>query len=163
VENRIKKLKAEFKERQAELALKLSLKRLGAEEEKAETEALIRSIDEQLEDLDPKDKTDSRKINALNHDKAALEQRLTRIDAMMAEIGGQLTPEKAKTLILKKLYDLANEQLTRYLNAEKRALIGIVENLWDKYAASVRALEAERERTLAELNGFLSGLGYLSG
>jgi type I restriction enzyme M protein len=163
VENRIKKLKAEFKERQAELALKLSLKRLGAEEEKAETEALIRSIDEQLEDLDPTKKAEQRKINALNKDKAALEQRLARIDAMMAEIGGQLTPEEAKTLILKKLYDLANEQLARYLNAEKRALIGIVENLWDKYAASVRALEAERERTLAELNGFLSGLGYLSG
>jgi type I restriction enzyme M protein len=103
----------------------------------------------------------SRKINTLNHNKAALEQRLTRIDAMMAEIGGQLTSEKAKTLILKKLYDLANEQLTRYLNAEKRALIGIIENLWDKYAVSARALEAERERTLAALSGFLDGLGYL--
>lgn len=161
LENRIKKLKAEFKEGQAGLALKLSLKRLGAEKEKAETEALIRSTDEQLEDLDPKDKTDSRKINALNHDKAALEQRLTRIEAMMAEIGGQLTPEKAKTLILKKLYDLTNGQLARYLNAEKRALIAVVENLWDKYAVSSRELEEEREETLKALDGFLGGLGYL--
>jgi type I restriction enzyme M protein len=160
VENRIKKLKAEFKERQAELALKLSLKRLGAEEEKAETEVLIHSIDEQLEDFDPTKKAEQRKINALNKNKETLADRLARIDSVMKEIGGQLTPEGAKTLILKKLYDLANEQLTRYLNAEKRALIAVVENLWDKYAVSVRELEVEREKTLAELNGFLGELGY---
>ena len=37
----------------------------------------------------------------------------------------------------------------------------IVENLWDKYAVSSQALEAERESALATLNGFLTSLGYL--
>ncbi|MFH1027057.1 MAG: hypothetical protein V1791_03550, partial [Pseudomonadota bacterium] len=64
-------------------------------------------------------------------------------------------------LILKKLYDLATSELHRYLNTEKRALVGIIENLWDKYAISSRVLEAEREKTLSSLNGFLTGLGYL--
>ena len=41
-------------------------------------------------------------------------------------------------------------------------LIAVVENLWDKYAVSSRELEAEREETLAELNEFLSKLGYFA-
>lgn len=91
-----------------------------------------------------------------------LELRLSRIDGVLAEIGGQLTDGEAKTLILQKLYDWVREQLTRYLNAEKRVLIARVENLWDKYAVSSRELEAEREKTLEELNGFLVKLGYMN-
>jgi len=40
-------------------------------------------------------------------------------------------------------------------------LIQSVENLWEKYALSNRALETERTETLETLDGFLSGLGYL--
>jgi type I restriction enzyme M protein len=64
-------------------------------------------------------------------------------------------------LILKKLYDLACHELNRYLNAEKRGLIQVVENLWDKYAVSSRELESQRSKTLKALDGFLKGLGYL--
>jgi type I restriction enzyme M protein len=62
---------------------------------------------------------------------------------------------------LKKLYDLANEELNRYLNAEKRRLIQVVETLWDKYAVSSRALETKRTETMTALDGLLGGLGYL--
>jgi len=48
-----------------------------------------------------------------------------------------------------------NDTITR------RALLTIIENLWDKYAVSRQALEAEQASTLAALNGFLAGLGYL--
>ena len=73
----------------------------------------------------------------------------------------QMTAEEAKRLILKKLYDIANNALNRYLNAEKRALIAVVENLWDKYAVSSRELEHERKTTLKVLDNILEGLGYL--
>jgi hypothetical protein len=46
-------------------------------------------------------------------------------------------------------------------NAEKRQLIAGIENLWDKCAVSSQAMESDRETTLGQLNGFLSGLGYL--
>ena len=52
-------------------------------------------------------------------------------------------------------------ELNRYLNAEKRGLIQVVENLWDKYAVPSRELEGERAETLKALDGYLSGLGYL--
>ena len=49
-----------------------------------------------------------KKINDLHKDKAALELRLARIDSVLKDIGGQLTAEQAKQLILKKLSDLVN-------------------------------------------------------
>jgi len=36
----------------------------------------------------------------------------------------------------------------------------VVENLWDKYAVSLRELEKERGETLKTLDGFFEGLGY---
>ncbi|WP_035988114.1 type I restriction-modification system subunit M [Leptolyngbya sp. KIOST-1] len=161
IEGRITKLKATLKQERDELTLKLRLKRVGSEEAKAETQALIAKVNEQLAALDPNQKADKRKVTTLTKDKAILETRLARMDALIDEIGGQLTEAEAKMLILQKLYDWAKEQLTRYLNAEKRVLVASVENLWDKYAASSQQLEAEREVTLRTLNEFMEKLGYL--
>jgi len=134
--------------------------RLVADEFKAENDELLAQIDRQLAELDPDNKTEKKKINALNKDRATIEERLTKTAGLMSEIGGQLTEEEARRLILKKLYDIANSELNRYLNAEKRHLIAAVENLWDKYAVSSRQLENARSETLATLDGFLAGLGY---
>lgn len=111
--------------------------------------------------LNPALKEEKKKLTALQKDQAALAKRLTRIDDLLTAIGGKLSETDAKRLILKKLHDLANKELLRYLNAEKRALLAIAENLWDKYAVSSQTLEGEREHTLSALKGFLTGLGYL--
>ncbi len=161
IEKDTKEAKADLKTKTDELALKLQLKRLGGEEFKAESQTLIAQVNVQLTTLDPKDKTDKKKIGNLTKDKAALEARLAKTDGLLKEINGQLTEEQARQLILKKLYCLANAELERYLNAEKRELIQVVENLWDKYAISSRKLESERADTLETLDGFLKGLGYL--
>src|SRR5256885_908315 len=79
-------------------------------------------------------------IAALEKDKATLLARIAATDKLLADIRGQLTEEQAKSLILKKLHDLAGEQLLRYLNAEKRMLISALDNLWDKYAVSNQML-----------------------
>jgi len=161
IEKRIKSSKDELREKQIELELKLTLKRIGGDEAKAETNELIEQVKALMVGLNPQVKEDKKKITALTKDKAVLELRLSRIDGVLAAIGGQMSEEEAKLLILKKLYDLATSELHRYLSAEKRALVTIIENLWDKYAVSSRVLESERENTLTELNGFLAGLGYL--
>jgi type I restriction enzyme M protein len=111
--------------------------------------------------LDENKKEDKKEIAALQKDRATLQIRMVRTDALLASIGGPLTDADAKTLILKKLYDLANQELNRYLNAEKRVLTQAVENLWDKYAVSSRELETDRAGTLKTLNGFLQELAYL--
>ncbi len=161
IETRIKDHKAALKTRTDELTLKLQLKRLGGEEFKAENLELIRQVEAQLAGLDPGNKADKKTITALNKDQAALKARLAKTDTILAAIGGPLTEDEACDLILKKLYDLATNELNRYLNAEKRRLIALVENLWDKYAVSSRELETERSETLKTLDGLLKGLGYL--
>jgi len=161
LEKRIKESKAELKILTDELEHKIELKRLGGDEFKAESEQLIAKVDAELATLDESNREEKKKITALQKDKTALQTRIAKTDALVASIGGQLTEAEAKILILKKLYDLSNAELNRYLNAEKRGLIQVAENLWDKYAISGRALESARTETLAALDGFLSGLGYL--
>ena len=157
LEKKIKEAKALVNQKTDELQLKLQLKRLGSTEFKAETEALIKQIDTQLNAPD----AEKKKLNALNKDKTILKSRLAKTDRLLSEMDGQLMEEEAKTLILKKLYDIVYSELNRYLNTEKRILIAVVENFWDKYAVSSRDLEQTRGETLKKLDGFLSGLGYL--
>ena len=161
IEKRVKENKAELKKLTDELEHKLELKRLGGEEFKAESNELLAQIDARLATLDQTNKDDKKKITGLRKDKAVLEARLAKTGALLAAIGGQLTDAEAKSLILKKLYDLSNEQLSRYLNAEKRLLVQIIENLWDKYALSRADIEREHQEIFDSLTGFLGGLGYL--
>jgi type I restriction enzyme M protein len=158
IERRIKESKTSLKIKTDELELKIQLKRLGGNEFTTETLELTRQVDAQLANLDNNDK---KKITALKKDKTILEERIAKTDAILSAIGGQITEEDARRLILKKLYDIAANELNRYLNAEKRNLTAGVEKLWDKYAVPSRELEQERSETLKTLNSFLEGLGYL--
>jgi type I restriction enzyme M protein len=161
LEKALKDSRAALKLLVDELAFKLQLKRIGGDEFKAEAAQLLKDIAKRIAVLDANKKEDKKHLAALQKDQAVLKARLLKTDVVLAEIGGQLTELEAKTLILKKLHDLATHELNRYLNAEKRHLVQVVENLWDKYAVSKRALEAECGETLAALDGYLLGLGYL--
>jgi len=161
LEKRIKESKAQLKKLTDELEHKLQLKRLGGDEFKAESKELFAQAEARLATLDESKKEEKKEIAALQKDKAALQARMAKTDCLLVSIGGQLTETDAKTLILKKLYDLANQELNRYLNAEKRVLTQAAENLWDKYAVSSHELETVRAGTLKVLDGFLNGLGYV--
>jgi len=161
IERKIADNRAALKEKSGELKLKLELKRLGAEGFSDENRKLLRQIEKQMTALDANHKNDKKKIAALENDKALLMARIARIDTLMVEIGGQVSAKEGKQLILKKLYDIVSQELERYLNTEKRALVQGVENLWNKYAVSSQQLEKQREKNLEELNGLLEKLGYL--
>jgi type I restriction enzyme M protein len=118
-------------------------------------------VDAELVGLSESNKEHKKKIAALEKDKCVLQARLAQTDLLLTSIGGQLTEAEAKTLILKKLYDLAKKELSLYMNAEKRRLIHAVETLWNKYAVSRLSLENKRTETLKELDGFLQGLRYV--
>ena len=160
LEKIIKDNKARQKVLSDELALKLQLKRIGSRDFKAETLLLLQDTTLRIAALNATTKNGKKLLTALQKDETALKARLTKTDAVLKSIGGQLTEAEAKTLILKKLHDIATQELNRYINTEKRQLIQMVENLWDKYAISTRALEAERSKTILALDVFLTGLGY---
>lgn len=100
--------------------------------------------------------------NAQLKNKDIIKAKLDSLDTLLKEIGGVITTEEAQTLILKKHFDIINNQLQRYLNAEKRALIAAYENLWNKYALSAQSIEEKRNDTMKELNDFLTALNYLN-
>jgi type I restriction enzyme M protein len=160
-ENAIKSLKAHIKQKQSELELKLILKRVGAEEEKADIRIQISKNDRQLEQLNPHNKADKRKITSLKKDISVLDKRLQSIDALMQKIGGQITTGEAKLLILKKLHDLMSWELVQYLHAEKRVLLHIIENLWEKYAISDNKLSSLIHNTFQDLGNHFKQLGYV--
>lgn len=99
--------------------------------------------------------------NANKKDQKKIKDKRNRLDTLLQAIGGKITAEESKSLILKKHFDLINEQLQRYLNVEKRALIAAFENLFDKYFVSAQNLEESRETTMNALNDFLTQLNYL--
>ena len=160
LEKRIKDARATLKEKAAELELKLELKRLGGDDFKAETQVLIAQADARLAELDPNEKADKKIITALNKDKEALIARVTQVDMVLKAIGGQISETDALRLILKKIYDIARTELDRYLSAEKRVLVRVVENLWEKYAFSADSMDTERASIMEMLDTFLISLGY---
>lgn len=100
--------------------------------------------------------------NARIKDNGILQKKLASIDTLLLEIGGMIITEESQKLILKKHFDIINDQLQRYLNAEKRALVAAYENLYDKYYTSAQAIEQSRETIMAELNDFLTQLNYVN-
>lgn len=71
-----------------------------------------------------------------------------------------LMDDDAKKLLMEKFYENIRQQLEKYLNAEKKELIKIFENLWDKYKVSLEQLKAERDEEVKKLNQFLTQLRY---
>jgi len=156
-----KKINATIRTKQFELDIKLSLKRHGAEAEKHETNLLLKQIASQLADLDSKNKEDKKRIKSLERDQKVLRERISRADAVMNEIGGQLGAQQAKNLILKKLYDVMQKEMVRYLNAEKSKTVHILDNLNDKYFVSLETLKRNQTNNESTFKDFIDQLGYL--
>ena len=50
--------------------------------------------------------------------------------------------------------------LDAYVTVHRQQIIAALENWWNKYAVSLRQIEAERVAASAKFTGFLKGLGY---
>ncbi|MET0467086.1 MAG: hypothetical protein ABW007_28275, partial [Chitinophagaceae bacterium] len=167
-ETRIKGLKDSLKKKREELKTKLRWKREGVEDDEIYIKRLIAGNEREAAALNEKETTEGKeerakktKLAKLAKDRETLRQRLEGLAGEFTAIGGMITLEEAKGLILKKLFDLVNNELMRYLNAERHALVTASEKLWDKYAIPAQELEQQRDVTMKELNQFLDKLGYM--
>lgn len=171
LEKEIKEAKEKLKEQQKDLDKKVEFKMYGVDEEKAELNNNITYNIERLKALkekskQAKEKKEQKKIEKLiadlESDNVKMNEKVNGLDKFLKEIGGIITSEECKTLILQKHNNLVQEELMKYLNAEKRKLIAGIEKLWDKYAVHSQTLEEERQSTLKKLNKFLTQLNYLN-
>ena len=117
---------------------------------------------QKIKDVNKKFSPITRTYNARNKDIDLINEKIKSLDTLLIEIGGEITIEECQKLILKKHYNIVYSHLQRYLNAEKRALVSAFENLFDKYFTSAQEIQKSREKTMAELNDFLTQLNYLS-
>jgi type I restriction enzyme M protein len=163
-EEALRELKRKQEQRQFDLEVKLGLKKFGSEEETWDARRLKEQAEKELAALEAEgeqDKENKAKAKRLRGDIVTLERRIGAIERLSDSIGGAITEPDAKELILRKHHDLVAEQLNRYLNEEKRAVLGVFENLWAKYAVPSRDLETARQETDTELKGFITKLNYL--
>lgn len=175
----LKEHKADRDRLDGELKFKVELKLFGPEDKMEENQSLLHQAETELAaaggplpDRAPARKTKGepkptaaqkellKKRRALADDVVTLRARVAGFQQMMVVIGGVITQEQARELILQKHHDIVAGQLQRYVQAEERALFGIFENLFAKYAVSAKTLEGARTKTLGELNDFMAKLSY---
>lgn len=81
-------------------------------------------------------------------------------DDLITAARAKITEDEAKELILERFKRVLTEQFDGYLRQYQRAFLSAVENLWTKYAVTMKQILAERDREAAQLNIFLKELGY---
>ena len=126
--------------------LKEMLKALKDSQTAQEIKGLLSRIEEK-----------EREIRAI---KRTLKEKSAEIEKGLEAKRQQLTEDEAKELIIGRFYRVIESYLEKELNNEKKALIKIFENLWDKYKTSLEELKEERDQEVRKLEEFLAGLGY---
>lgn len=80
--------------------------------------------------------------------------------ALISWMRDEITPEKAKALVLQQLNSRLIDGLETYLTRSRQELITVFENWWDKYRVPMREIEAERDKAKERLDTYLRELGY---
>jgi len=107
------------------------------------------------EDLSERIKHKNNQLKKLNK-----ELKSINLEDKIAQKRDALIEQEAKELLLEKFFDTINQYLAKYLNTEKKELVKIFENLWDKYKISLKQLKSERDVEVNKLDWFLNKLGY---
>ena len=84
---------------------------------------------------------------------------MAKTDALLASIGGQLTEAEAKTAHPEKALRSRESGTQPLPECREAGAHPRVENLWDKYAVSSRALESGRAETLKEAGWISERIG----
>jgi len=92
--------------------------------------------------------------------KAEIRQAEKNKDDLVAEARRKIGEDEAKALILERFRGILAEQYDGYLRQYQRGFVAAIENLWDKYAVTLKDILAERDREAAELDRFMVALGY---
>ena len=155
--------KKELDEKRFDLEIKIVLKKFGADDETFESRRLLVQAEKDLgeaEKAEKPDKDQKKKITALKRDIKILVERIAAIERLADSVGGVISEEDARELILLKHHDLVNDQLQKYLGTEKQLLILFFELLLQKYISSLEELENGQVEATVLLKQFLQKLGY---
>lgn len=98
--------------------------------------------------------------NELKTCRSAVKQITTRKDLLVTKAREQITSEAAQPLITNRWRNILHNVISGYLDAHTRNLQMALEELHDKYTTTLDSILTEREKESAQLNNFLTELGY---
>jgi type I restriction enzyme M protein len=105
-------------------------------------------------------------IRAMKRDLTAARRRQRDLEAELIRrletAYDALSLTGVQQLALLIMRDDLRTQLDRYVAAHRRQVVAAVENWWDKYRVTARAIETDRDAAAARLAGYLRELGYAS-
>ena len=81
-------------------------------------------------------------------------------DALVASARKKISNDEARSVIVERLCQTLMTTYQAYLQADQRACVKAIENLWEKYAVTAKTIEAERDKASALLQTFMVELGY---
>ncbi len=140
-----------------------------AQAERTDREATIKGVAESSDgdaddDTNVVDGLTPAELAALKKDLAAAKKRVKGLEQQfvtkLTEARSQLSPGNEQALVLGIVRTDLSDHLDNYVGKHRRSLVGELENWWDKYAITLRALDAERDAAEQRIDAFVAALGY---
>ena len=164
-----KELNAELREARRNLkAAKQDEKRsIKAELDSAEYTESIKRLEKEIKALESDNAEIDAKLEAhteldkeLKALKAGIREAEKKKNELVEQARAKITQDEAKKLILNRFKQELNNEYSAYIRAYLQGLTKAIENLWDKYAVTMKEILVERDQVATELDGFLKELGY---
>jgi len=92
--------------------------------------------------------------------KATMKGIENKRDELVASAREKISNDEARTVIIERLRHTLMSSYQNYLQADQRACIKAIENLWEKYAVTAKTIEEERDKASEQLKAFMLELGY---
>lgn len=164
-----KELNAELREAKRHLkASRQDEKRaIKAELDCTEYTQAIKRLDKEIEalqsdiaDIDSKLEVHTELDKELKTLKAGIREAEKKKDELVDQARAKITEIEAKYLILQRFRNELDNEYSSYIRAYLQGLTKAIENLWVKYAVTMKEILAGRDQVAFELDAFLKELGY---
>lgn len=92
--------------------------------------------------------------------KATIKQIEGKRDELVESARAKISTDEARKVIVERLRQTLMTTYATYLQANQRACVRAIENLWSKYAVTAKSIEDDRHKASVKLKKFLEDLGY---
>lgn len=120
----------------------------------------INALESDMAEVDSKLEAHTELDKELKSLKAGIREAEKKKDELVEQAREKITQEEAKELILNRFKNELDTEYCAYIRGYLQGLTKAIENLWDKYAVTMKDILTERDQVAAELDSFLKELGY---
>ena len=120
----------------------------------------IDELQKDIADIDTKLEAHTELDKELKALKAGIREAENKKDELVQQAREKITQDEAKELILLRFKQELDHEYSAYIRAYLQDLTKAIENLWDKYAITMKKILSERNQIADELDGLLKELGY---